>query len=232
MDIHVISLADNVFPEHSPSLTIQKTITNTESSLAKLPPKKSLPPRGPGGQFIKAVVRTEPSDLSTSGESSPLDTPEISVCNLEQGIQTDSEYKVNQQLADNELEETGDRESLPGAPEPNIVLLIPELASPAIPFPTTHCNIKPFISLVQSPYQLTTLPQIPVLPMASMPALSTFKGKETENPQNFLWEVERYIYLNRITNEATKVVIFSTFIYAGSQADIWWNGLAASKKST
>jgi hypothetical protein len=33
-------------------------------------------------------------------------------------------------------------------------------------------------------------------------------------------------------DEVTKVVIFSTFIYAGSQADIWWNGLAASKKTT
>ncbi|KIK32910.1 hypothetical protein CY34DRAFT_100549 [Suillus luteus UH-Slu-Lm8-n1] len=68
--------------------------------------------------------------------------------------------------------------------------------------------------------------------MANVPAPSTFEGKETENPQNFLREVERYIYLNRITDEVTKVVIFSTFIYAGSQADIWWNGLAASKKTT
>jgi hypothetical protein len=67
--------------------------------------------------------------------------------------------------------------------------------------------------------------------MASVPVQSTFEGKETENPQNFLWEVERYIYLNRIMDEAMKVVIFSTFIYAGSQADIWWNGLATSKKT-
>jgi hypothetical protein len=32
-------------------------------------------------------------------------------------------------------------------------------------------------------------------------------------------------------DEAMKVVIFSTFIYAGLQADIWWNELAASKKT-
>ncbi|KAG2742404.1 hypothetical protein P692DRAFT_20821982 [Suillus brevipes Sb2] len=40
--------------------------------------------------------------------------------------------------------------------------------------------------------------------MASIPVPSIFKGKETENPQNFLREVERYIYLNRIMDEATK----------------------------
>ncbi|KAG2063863.1 hypothetical protein BDR04DRAFT_1036925, partial [Suillus decipiens] len=60
----------------------------------------------------------------------------------------------------------------------------------------------------------------------------SFEGKESENTQNFLREVERYIYLNRIMDEVMKVVIFSTFIYAGSQADLWWNGLDASKKTT
>ncbi|KAG2742405.1 hypothetical protein P692DRAFT_20879585 [Suillus brevipes Sb2] len=105
---------------------IQETTTNTESSSAKLPPKKSLPPRGPGSQFIKAVTHPELADLSASGESSPLNTPEISQHTLEQGIQTDLEYKVNQQLADNELEDTEDNELLLGAPEPNIIIPFPK----------------------------------------------------------------------------------------------------------
>jgi hypothetical protein len=94
-----------------------------------------------------------------------------------------------------------------------------------VPFLTAKPTLK-----LRTPTAATP-PQIPFIPMASVPAPSTFEGKETENPQNFLREVERYIYLNCITDEATKVVIFSTFIYAGLQADIWWNGLAASKKT-
>ncbi|KIK35640.1 hypothetical protein CY34DRAFT_27589, partial [Suillus luteus UH-Slu-Lm8-n1] len=54
----------------------------------------------------------------------------------------------------------------------------------------------------------------------------------SENPQNFLREVERYIHLNRISDEATKVIIFSTFISAGSQADIWWNNLTATETAS
>jgi hypothetical protein len=64
-------------------------------------------------------------------------------------------------------------------------------------------------------------------PMATMTTPVLFSGNDSENPQNFLREVERYIHLNRITDEATKVVIFSTFISAGLQADIWWDGLTA-----
>ncbi|KAG2116349.1 hypothetical protein BD769DRAFT_1672858 [Suillus cothurnatus] len=214
----------------------------------KLPPKKTLPPRGPGGQFIKAVKRTEPSDGSASGESSPLDMPETVQRTLEQELSTESEYKVNQQLAD---DEDRDDESLPGAPEPSIILPIPEPNVQTIPFPYTQHQHKSHVPIAQSLDQqaivpfltakpmlklrtptAATPPQIPFIPMASVPAPSTFEGKETENPQNFLREVKRYIYLNRITDEATKVIIFSTFIYAGSQADIWWNGLTASKKTT
>lgn len=68
--------------------------------------------------------------------------------------------------------------------------------------------------------------------MANVPAPSLFYGNSTENPQNFLREAERYIQLNRIPDEATKVIIFSTFISAGSEADIWWTTLNASHKQT
>jgi hypothetical protein len=65
--------------------------------------------------------------------------------------------------------------------------------------------------------------------MATTPTPLVFSGNDNENPQNFLREVERYIQLTRITNEATKVILFSTFISAGSQADIWWGGLTAQQ---
>jgi hypothetical protein len=174
--------------------------------------------------------------------------PETAQRTLEQELSTESEYEVNQQLAD---DEDRDNKLLPGAPEPNVILPIPEPNVQMIPFPYTQHQHKLHIPIAQFLDQQAILPfltskptlklqtptaatppQIPFIPMASVPAPSTFKGKETENPQNFLWEVERYIYLNRITDKVMKVVIFSTFIYAGSQADIWWNGLATSKKTT
>ncbi|KAG2097401.1 hypothetical protein BD769DRAFT_1677796 [Suillus cothurnatus] len=213
-------------------------------TIAKLPPKRTLPPRGPGGQFIKVVAHTELSELSASRESSPLDTPEISQRTLDQEVLTESEYEVNQQLAE---DEDRDDDSLPGAPEPGITLPIIEPDAPMIPFPHIQPQDKPPIPAIQplrqllasslykskSHTQTITIPQqIPFAPMASIPAPSTFEGKESENPQNFLREVERYIYLNHITDEVTKVVIFSMFIYAGSQADLWWNGLDTSKKTT
>ncbi|KAG1776197.1 hypothetical protein EV702DRAFT_1046354 [Suillus placidus] len=55
--------------------------------------------------------------------------------------------------------------------------------------------------------------------MSDTPVPAIFYGHEDENPQNLFRNVEHYIYLNCITNEATKVIIFSTFISAGSEAD-------------
>ncbi|KAG2754982.1 hypothetical protein P692DRAFT_20720691 [Suillus brevipes Sb2] len=68
--------------------------------------------------------------------------------------------------------------------------------------------------------------------MATTPTPSSFSGTDNENPQNFLREVERYIHLNRIADEATKVIIFGTFISAGSQADIWWNALTTAQMAS
>lgn len=68
--------------------------------------------------------------------------------------------------------------------------------------------------------------------MANVPAPSLFYGSNSENPQNFLREAERYITLNRIPDEATKVIIFSTFISAGSEADNWWVALDACHKQS
>jgi hypothetical protein len=244
-DAHVTNLEDNTFISTAPLSSYKKPLlTENSVSLAKLLPKRTLPPRGPGGQFIKAVVCTELSELSASGESSPLDTPEISQRTLDQEALIESEYEVNQQLAE---DEDRDDDSLQGAPEPGITLPIIEPDAPTIPFLHTQPQDEPPIPVIQplrqllasslykskSRMQTITIPQqIPFALMASIPAPSTFEGKESENPQNFLREVERYIYLNRITDKATKVVIFSMFIYAGSQADLWWNGLDASKKTT
>jgi hypothetical protein len=141
-------------------------------------------------------------DGSASGESSPLDTPETVQCTLEQELSTKSEYEVNQQLAD---DEDRDDKLLPGAPEPSVILPIPEPNVQTIPFPYMQHQHKSHIPIAQSLDQqaivpfltvkptlklrtptAATPPQIPFIPMASVPAPSTFEGKETENPQNFL----------------------------------------------
>jgi hypothetical protein len=68
--------------------------------------------------------------------------------------------------------------------------------------------------------------------MATTPAPLVFSGNDNENLQNFLHEVERYIQLTRIIDEATKVILFGTFISAGSQADIWWGSLTAQQTAS
>jgi hypothetical protein len=68
--------------------------------------------------------------------------------------------------------------------------------------------------------------------MATTPTPSLFSGNDNENPQNFLREVERYIHTSRITDETTKVILFSMFISAGSQADIWWDSLTAAQTAS
>jgi hypothetical protein len=67
--------------------------------------------------------------------------------------------------------------------------------------------------------------------MTTTPTPSLFSGND-ENSQNFLQEVEKYIHTSRITDEATKVTLFSTFISAGSQADIWWDTLTAAQTAS
>ena len=120
---------------------------------------------------------------------------------------------------------------MPEAPEPNIVLqtLFPPIQPQYKPLAMPSYTPKTTITL-RAP--TTTPPQIQLPRMANIPVPSTFEGNETENPQNFIREVERYIYLNSITDKPIKVAIFSTFIYTGSQADIWWNGLDPTKKVT
>ncbi|KAG1820803.1 hypothetical protein EV424DRAFT_1539342 [Suillus variegatus] len=190
----------------------------------KLLPKKTLPPRGPGGKFVKVEAQAELSDFSASGGSSPLDTPEVIQCTLEQEALTESEYEVNQQLMD---DKDRDNESLPGATDPSTRLSIPEADVPAVPFPLSQYQYKPFILSVQAPYQSLLAPPPPYTETTGTNSSYTTTDSNSTNGQ-----FERYIYLNHITNEATKVVIFSTFIYAGLEADIWWIGLPTSKKIT
>ncbi|KAG1854360.1 hypothetical protein C8R48DRAFT_590732 [Suillus tomentosus] len=68
--------------------------------------------------------------------------------------------------------------------------------------------------------------------MASGPLPALFHGKESENAQNFMRSTEAYFLINRITDETTKVALFSALISAGSQADHWWTNLDAQYKST
>ncbi|KAG1781382.1 hypothetical protein EV702DRAFT_1248390 [Suillus placidus] len=68
--------------------------------------------------------------------------------------------------------------------------------------------------------------------MASSPLPALFHGKEGENAQNFLRSTEAYFLINRITDEAVKVALFSALISAGSQADYWWTNLDVAHKST
>jgi hypothetical protein len=172
-------------------------------------------------------------------DSSPLDTPEISECTLADQETTESEYEVTKQLEEHE----DDEESLPGAPEPTTTIPIPEIVlptlefNPPIPFPKTqhlHQFIVPSASKLHTPSKTSIAPspipvQIQLLLMATTPAPLVFSGNNNENLQNFLCEVERYIQLTRITDEATKVILFGTFISVGSQADIWWGGLTAQQ---
>jgi hypothetical protein len=65
---------------------------------AKCTKKKSLPPRGIGGWFIKKTDSTAELSESTSGNSSPLDTPEINERALIDNDASVSEHEVNEQL--------------------------------------------------------------------------------------------------------------------------------------
>jgi hypothetical protein len=206
----------------------------TAISSVKQKKKKVLPPRDKDGRWIKQVGST--SDVSEdfpSEVSSPLDTPEINERTLADNNPSESEHEVNRQLEERE----DDEDSLSGAPDQATIIPIPDIS---VPFPATphidqliaHSASKPRPALKTS----IALPLSPVqkqyLPMATTPTPSSFSGTDNENPQNFLREVERYIHLNRIADEATKVIIFGTFISAGSQADIWWNALTTAQMAS
>ncbi|KAG2159905.1 uncharacterized protein EDB93DRAFT_1244672 [Suillus bovinus] len=197
---------------------------------AKCTKKKSLPPRGKGGQFIKKIDPTTELSKFASDNSSLLDTPELSERALTDNEASASEHKVNKQL-----EECKDNEeSLPGVPDPSLIIHIPEPIH-SIPFPSTqhfHQLTAPTMSKPRPFLKKSTISslipaQVQYLLMATTPTPALFSGSSNENPQNFLQEVERYIHVSRITDEAMKVIIFSMFISAGSQADIWWDTLTA-----
>jgi hypothetical protein len=63
---------------------------------AKHTKKKSLPPRGIGGWFVKKMDSTAEPSESTSGNSSPLDTPEINKRALIDHNASASEHEVNE----------------------------------------------------------------------------------------------------------------------------------------
>ncbi|KAG2148801.1 hypothetical protein DEU56DRAFT_729900 [Suillus clintonianus] len=67
-------------------------------------------------------------------------------------------------------------------------------------------------------------------PVGNPPPL--FHGRDDENSTNFIRSFEGYIVINHITDEPMKILLFSTFISAGSDADVWWAGLGTQEKST
>lgn len=192
-----------------------------------------------------------------SSDSSPLDTPETNNCALEllQEQAEESEYEVAQQLANDEED---DKESLAGAPDPSTIIFSEQqpqspthasvLALEQLPFPheqqpSPPRERRPFPSFIQAKPRATkaTIPAAPALAqlrptpinvMASGPLPALFHGKESENAQNFMRSTEAYFLINRITDEAMKVALFSALISAGSQADHWWTNLDAQHKGT
>ncbi|KAG2150749.1 uncharacterized protein EDB93DRAFT_1103446 [Suillus bovinus] len=102
----------------------------------KLHSQQELPPRDKKGHFRKKTPCNPDLSDSTfpSSESSPLDTLEIDQRMLE-NEQDESEYKVNQQLADD------DEESLPEAPDQSTIVF-PSF-KPFIPIPTLKCPTAP-----------------------------------------------------------------------------------------
>lgn len=188
-------------------------------------------------------------------DSSPLDTPETNHCLLEllQEQAEESEYEVAQQLANDEED---DKESLAGAPDLSTiifseqqpqsptdasVLVLEQLPFPHEQQPSPPRERRPFPSFIQAKPRATkaTIPAAPALAqlhptpinvMASRPLPALFHGKESENAQNFMRSTKVYFLINRITDEATKVVLFSALISVGSQADHWWTNLDAQHK--
>ncbi|KAG2159487.1 uncharacterized protein EDB93DRAFT_290564 [Suillus bovinus] len=67
-------------------------------------------------------------------------------------------------------------------------------------------------------------------PSGNLPPL--FHGHYDENSASFIRSFERFIIINHVTDEATKMLLFNTFISAGSKADVWWTNLSTQEKST
>ncbi|OAX30496.1 hypothetical protein K503DRAFT_807189 [Rhizopogon vinicolor AM-OR11-026] len=99
-------------------------------------------------------------------------------------------------------EEDDDKCSLSGTHDPYSSVL-PYFHSPS-PSPSQEINQLPF------PPVNPPSPPPPPLPMANTTVPSLFHGDDTENPQNFLQEVEQYIQIAHIPDEVTKVIILST----------------------
>ncbi|KAG1774893.1 hypothetical protein EV702DRAFT_1199988 [Suillus placidus] len=224
------------------SLSTLEPINHTDEkqlSLDKLPKKsKTLPPRGPKGWFMaKGLSDTDNSSSTfTSSASSPLDTPEI---NEQQLIpdEEESEYRDN---LDHEVA------------EPRAILLpafhwgstVLQSEPDNLPFPPAQPPSPPHVPLVQSistpaksrarpatvPTQTPKISAPMAGPVGNPPPL--FHGRDDENATSFIRSFEGYIIINHITDEAVKILLFSTFISAGSEADVWWTSLSAQAKST
>jgi len=187
--------------------------------------------------------------LTTTANSSPLDTPEIVTRTLDGTTSDTRDYKAD--LEDNQ-EENNDHDSLLGAPNPDTVIWpTEEVPSPPLdpseriqrsihktPLPASLPSIstptKPLV--LRSPTALPSLLKSLQLPqprkMNNNSAPGWFHGKSDKNAQNFLKEVDRYIVLNDLKNEAAKIVVFSMLLSSGSVADLWWTKLDSTKKTT
>ncbi|KAG0694419.1 hypothetical protein DFH29DRAFT_1006366 [Suillus ampliporus] len=218
--------------------------------------RKPLPIRGPDGRFLTSDKSlnssTTASSLTTTANSSPLDTPEIATCTLDDATPDTRDYEAD--LEDNQ-EKDDDRDSLPGAPDPETIVWPTE----EIPSPPFNSPEQPPRSICKTPLP-ASLPSIltPAKPLVPRPPIlpallknlqpSTpqsprprkmngytpgwFHGKPDKNAQNFLKEVNCYIILNDLKNEAAKVVVFSTLLSSGSTADLWWTKLDSMHKAT
>ncbi|KAG1774664.1 hypothetical protein EV702DRAFT_1237851 [Suillus placidus] len=227
------------------------------SSQRELPPRDKK-----GRFLKKASSNAEFSDTTLpSSDSSPLDTPEINQRVLERDHK-ESEHEVIQQLIDDEdddqesLPGAPDRsialpteyqlqsseqahtrtleqlpfphEKQPSPPReygPSFSFTLAKPRTMQVTIATAPNFVKQCLTPAAAPTQTANV-------MASSPLPALFHGKEGENAQNFLRSTEAYFLINRITDEAVKVALFSALISAGSQADYWWTNLDAAHKST
>ncbi|KAG1723796.1 hypothetical protein EDB19DRAFT_1834464 [Suillus lakei] len=114
-------------------------------------------------------------------------------------------------------------DSLPDAPEPRAILLPAFQWDSGVPLPSqSESDNLPFPP-VQPPSPPHTLPAQPRARTVTTPV---------QKPKISTPIFEGYIVINHITDEATKILLFSTFISAGSDADVWWANLGTQEKST
>jgi len=111
--------------EHSiPVCEPRNNTDEVQIPLAKMPKKRTLPPRGLGGMFLpKSLSDTKKfSSTFTSSASSPLDMPETN----EWQLTPDEEELESCEVSDCEVRKDlreDNEESLPDAPRPNTILL-------------------------------------------------------------------------------------------------------------